>query len=204
MRLLQKDDQHANGDGANSDAPKNPCVEKVEGSGIKATPKSSNFKYVTRSEHKSKALMIKTLTNQTLMPQGMLEDIVIDTREDATKYMQKLKFRGKTTYLYYKDPKIQVLDEKVSMKMVKDLGMTMEEYMEQEGEQLRLLKKKKDDNEEVPQKKKDEEVVAKKKKKVTFSSEMKKQSTQTVMQSRTRSQTVAEAKKTSMSKAKKT
>ena len=126
--------------------------------------------------------------------------------EDANKYMQKLKFRGKTSSLYYKDPKLQVLDEKVFMKMVKDIEMTMEHYKEAE-EELRQLKVKKSDNKKVPQNRKSEDSDAEKKmkkKKVTFSSDIKEESIQTVINPRTRSQTAVKAKKTYVSKAKKT
>ena len=64
--------------------------------------------------------------------------------------MQTLKFRGKTTYLYYKHPKLQVLDEILSMKLVKDSGMTMEDYKQVEEVQLKQLKEKKVVTKEVP------------------------------------------------------
>ena len=76
--------------------------------------------------------MIQTLTDQTLTTHGLSEDKVIETHVDANKYMQRLKFRGKTTSLYYRDPKLQVLDEKLSMKLVKDSRITMEDYKQDE------------------------------------------------------------------------
>ena len=112
---------------------------------------------------------------QNLTFQGLSKDKVIDTQEYASRYMQKLKFMGRTNYLYYKDSNLQIIDEKVSKKFVKDLEMTTEEYIQLEQEQFQQQKKKDVVVEEAPQKKKDEEAdtVKELNKKVTFSADTK-------------------------------
>ena len=128
----------------------------------------------------------------------------MDTEEDGSIYMQKLKCQGRTTSLHYKYHKLQILNKKVSKKFFNDLGMTVEEYLEQEQEQLKQLKKKKAKLEEVPQKKKDDEADGdkNKNKKVIFSVDTKEKSTHYVRNPRTGSQTKFEAKKTYVSKIK--
>ena len=110
-----------------------------------------------------------------------------------------------TTSLYYKDPKLQKLDENISKKLVKDLGISVEEYMDLEQERFNQLKKKEVVTEEAPRKKKDEGAgtMKKLKKKVTFSSNTKREYVETVRKPRKRSQIVVEVKKTFLSTAKK-
>ena len=133
--------------------------------------------------------MVQTLTDQTLISQGLSDDKIIVNKEDANKYLHILKFRGSTTSIYDKDPKLQLQDEHMSKKFVKDLGMSMEEYMDLEHERFNQLNKKEGMSEEAPKKKKDEKagVMKKQKNKVTFSSDTKQKSTHIVRQPRTRS-----------------
>ncbi|KAL8104732.1 hypothetical protein AgCh_028801 [Apium graveolens] len=63
-------------------------------------------------------------------------DILIQSgSEDSQKFLQTLKLKGKQTNVYYKDPKIQTLDEEIARRLFlkHNPGMDLETLKEEEA-----------------------------------------------------------------------
>lgn len=56
----------------------------------------------------------QTLTDQTMISansDAQANELIIETGADVDKFMQDIKFRGKTGKHFYKDPKLMLFDE---------------------------------------------------------------------------------------------
>lgn len=93
-------------------------------------------------------MTIATTTTQTLMTQiliGSFADEIQAERViasvDASQFMQTLKYMGKQTTLYYKDPKLQKFNDVLAMKIfqVENPGVDIEQIRHTE-EEFALLK----------------------------------------------------------------
>ncbi|KAL8133640.1 hypothetical protein AgCh_008909 [Apium graveolens] len=63
-------------------------------------------------------------------------DILIQSgSKDSKKFLQTLKLKGKQTIVYYKDPKIQTLDEEIARRLFlkHNPGMDLENLKEEEA-----------------------------------------------------------------------